>query len=207
MKYRRFDSDALERLAFPGRQITPAGPQPFPLVRVSRANGPIPPNRSHGNKARATVSSNHRMKTQSLWILASLSGSMVGVASFGQDSHAPAAPNPPAAVAQVHTGAASFGENTDPAFISSPPPKPLKEKKPDAPGPMYAWVPGHYTPVKGEWRWIAGKWSMPPTVESVWIEGTYDAPAKHWSEGHWQPDGNPTPKTEPAKSGPAAAGK
>jgi hypothetical protein len=130
------------------------------------------------------------MKTKSLWILASLSCSLLGVTSFGQDNPAPAAP-PPAPVA--HGGSDTFGDNTDPAFIATPPPKPLVEKKPAAPGPMYAWV--------------AGKWSMPPTVESVWIEGTYDAQAKHWSEGHWQPDGTPTPKSEPAKSGPAGTGK
>ncbi len=147
------------------------------------------------------------MKTKSLWILASLSCSLLRVASFGQDNHAPAAPPPPPPAPVAHGGSDTFGDNTDPAFIAAPPPKPLVEKKTAAPGPMYAWVAGHYIPLKGEWKWVAGKWSMPPTVESVWIEGTYDAQAKHWSEGHWQPDGTPAPKPEAAKSGPAGTGK
>ena len=145
------------------------------------------------------------MKIKSFRILASLCAGTLAVISFGQTSREPAAANPPPA--QVHTGASTFGKDTDPALIATPPPKPLAETKPAAPGPKYIWVAGHYIPVKGQWQWVAGRWSMPPTVESVWIQGTYDATTKHWSEGHWQPDGTPTPKAEPAAKGPAGSGK
>ena len=50
------------------------------------------------------------------------------------------------------------------------------------------WVPGHWTPVKGEWYWVAGEWGVPATPVSVWIEASYDAKTKQWSPGYWQPD-------------------
>jgi hypothetical protein len=84
---------------------------------------------------------------------------------------------------------APFGTGTNPAAVSTPPPSPLAETKTSSPGANYAWVAGHYTPVKGEWTWVTGKWIIPPTVESVWILGNYDAKTKSWSEAHWQPDG------------------
>jgi hypothetical protein len=103
----------------------------------------------------------------------------------------------------VHTGASTFGEQTDPSVIDTPPPPARAETKPASPDPKYAWVAGHYIPVKGEWQWVAGKWAMPPTVESVWIQGSYDAKTKRWSEGHWQPDGKPATKPELNEKGPA----
>lgn len=105
----------------------------------------------------------------------------------------------------VHTGAATFGEETDPAVIDTPPPSARAETKPASPDPKYAWVPGHYIPVKGEWQWVAGKWAQPPTVESVWIQGSYDAQTKRWSEGHWQPDGKPATTPPLNEKGPAPA--
>jgi hypothetical protein len=84
---------------------------------------------------------------------------------------------------------ASFGTDTNPATMATPPPSPLAETKPPSPGSNYTWVAGRYTPVKGEWTWVAGTWSIPPTVESVWILGNYDAKTQRWSEAHWQPDG------------------
>lgn len=105
----------------------------------------------------------------------------------------------------VHTGASTFGEETDPAVIDTPPPSPRAETKPASPDPKYAWVAGHYIPVKGEWQWVAGKWAQPPTVESVWIQGSYDAKTKRWSEGHWQPDGKPATTPPLNEKGPAPA--
>lgn len=107
----------------------------------------------------------------------------------------------------VHTGASTFGEETDPSVIETPPPAARAETKPVSPDPKYAWVPGHYIPVKGEWQWVAGKWAMPPTVESVWIQGSYDAKTKRWSEGHWQPDGKPATPPPLNEKGPAPTRK
>ena len=129
---------------------------------------------------------------------------------FGEESKPSAPPPPPAAPASsaepanVHTGASTFGIQTDPAAIATPPPAPRTETKPAAPSPTHAWVRGHYRPMKGEWHWVPGVWAIPATAQSVWIEGSYDRNAKRWSEGHWQPDGTPAPKTDVLqKAGPA----
>jgi hypothetical protein len=173
------------------------------------------------------------MKTiSSPWTYAASCIAAIGAISltsaYGQDSSAPKPParivgdgtpsgsvtSPGAGDAGVaeptpllHTGASTFGNETDPAVIDTPPPPARAETKPASPDPKYAWVPGHYIPVKGEWQWVAGKWAQPPTVESVWIQGSYDAKTKRWSEGHWQPDGKPATKVEPNEKGPAPAQK
>ncbi len=139
------------------------------------------------------------MKTKSILILAGLAAAAVATTG-ARDT-----PEPPAA--QVHTGASIFGNDTDPLVIATPPPALRTETKPPAPDANHGWVPGRYVPVKGEWTWVAGKWEVPPTPDSVWINGVYDPKTHRWSEAHWQPDGIPTPKTEPVKSSPARSGK
>lgn len=85
---------------------------------------------------------------------------------------------------------------TSPDFemVGPPPPAPA-ELKPAAPAPGYVWVPGHYMPVEGKWRWVRGEWAVPATPSSVWIPARYDPQEKKWSPGYWQPD-RPT-STEP----------
>lgn len=77
---------------------------------------------------------------------------------------------------------------TGPFKMETPPPAPRTETKTPAPAPGYVWMPGHWTPVKGEWQWTPGEWGLPPTAASVWIEGKYDSKTKQWSGGYWQPD-------------------
>ena len=72
--------------------------------------------------------------------------------------------------------------------MDTPPPPARSEKKPAATSAGMVWVPGHWTPVKGEWYWVAGEWGVPATPVSVWIEASYDAKTKQWSPGYWQPD-------------------
>jgi hypothetical protein len=98
---------------------------------------------------------------------------------------------------------------TMPEFdIAIPPPEPRTESKPAAPGPGVVWVPGHYMPVKGEWRWVRGEWAVPATPISVWIPARWDEKKQQWAPGYWQPDA-PTPyggeEVSPTKSGMPAA--
>ena len=72
--------------------------------------------------------------------------------------------------------------------METPPPGPRTEKKPPLPAPGLVWMPGHWTPVKGEWQWTPGEWGIPATPVSVWIEPRYDAKTKQWRPGYWQPD-------------------
>lgn len=96
---------------------------------------------------------------------------------------------------------------TTPDFdIAEPPPAPRSETKPEAPGPGYVWVEGHYMPVKGQWRWVRGEWAVPALPISVWIPARYDEKEKTWSPGYWQPDVPAAiPPPEPAKDGKPAA--
>jgi hypothetical protein len=72
--------------------------------------------------------------------------------------------------------------------MESPPPPPRVETKIPSSVPGLVWVPGHWTPVKSEWQWTAGEWSVPATAASVWIEPRYDPKTKQWTAGYWQPD-------------------
>ncbi len=91
-------------------------------------------------------------------------------------------------------------EVTTPDFaMAGPPPPPRVETKVAAPGATYVWVPGHFMPVKGEWRWVRGEWAVPATVISVWIAARYDEKDKKWSPGYWQPDA-PTPAPAPSSA-------
>lgn len=75
-----------------------------------------------------------------------------------------------------------------PFTMETPPPPPRLETKPPAPAAGYVWIPGHWTPVNGQWRWTPGEWGEPPTAASVWIESKYDSKTKQWTAGYWQPD-------------------
>lgn len=90
--------------------------------------------------------------------------------------------------------------------IAEPPPAPRSETKPEAPGPGYVWVDGHYMPVKGQWRWVRGEWAVPALPISVWIPARYDEKEKTWAPGYWQPDvPAAVPAPEAAKDGKPAA--
>jgi len=91
---------------------------------------------------------------------------------------------------------------TTPDFqMDTPPPAPREETKPEAPAAGYVWVPGHYMPVKREWRWVRGEWAVPAQPISVWIPAKYDAKEKKWAPGYWQPDAT-TPNEPPAPKNP-----
>jgi hypothetical protein len=75
-----------------------------------------------------------------------------------------------------------------PFKMETPPPAPRAETKSPAPAAGYVWIPGHWTPVKGQWQWTPGEWATPATAASVWIEARYDSKTKEWTAGYWQPD-------------------
>lgn len=87
--------------------------------------------------------------------------------------------------------------------MDTPPPPPRPETKPAPPDPGYVWVPGHYMPVKGKWRWVRGEWAVPATPSSVWIAASYDAKERKWSPGYWQPDKPSAPESETPSKDPA----
>ena len=84
--------------------------------------------------------------------------------------------------------------------IPTPPPPARPETVPTAGKPGHVWVPGHYVPLDGQWRWVAGEWGVPATPISVWVEARYDTKTKTWTPGYWQPDRPDPPEPAPAPS-------
>lgn len=112
----------------------------------------------------------------------------------------------------AHPAPRTDGKPAEPEVVTpgfdmpEPPPAPLTETKPPAPAPNQVWVPGHFMPVKKQWRWVRGEWAVPATPSSVWIPARYDEKDKKWSPGYWQPDvPAASPTAETAKSGEPAA--
>jgi hypothetical protein len=112
----------------------------------------------------------------------------------GTDRPAPAAPASaarlPKSLAEEKATEEALRAHVRPAarLMATPPPAARAEVKPPAPDAHSVWVPGHWAPEAGEWKWTAGQWSTPATPVSVWIEAKYDAKTKQWSPGYWQPD-------------------
>jgi hypothetical protein len=84
-----------------------------------------------------------------------------------------------------------------PFTMAEPPPPAPAESVPVSPVTGHVWVPGHYMPFEGKWRWVRGEWAAPATSVSVWIPARYDPKEKKWTPGYWQPDRPPTPDTYP----------
>ena len=124
------------------------------------------------------------------------STAQAAAAAAPTSSHAPGAAKPatpplPPKIAAEKAAEEAVRAHIKPAKsfeISTPPPAPRAETKPPAPGENLVWVPGHWAPHEGQWKWVAGQWSVPATPASVWIEAKYDPAAKRWDAGYWQPD-------------------
>jgi hypothetical protein len=84
-----------------------------------------------------------------------------------------------------------------------PPPAPLVEERPPAPGALAVWTPGYWTWTGSAWGWIAGSWrddrvalpaprvelpGPPPRPGAIWIGGTWQlrAGAHVWISGRWR---------------------
>jgi hypothetical protein len=58
-----------------------------------------------------------------------------------------------------------------------------------APAAGYVWTEGYWDLHEGRWRWIDGKWQMPPNADAVWVAGSWtETPHGNWvfHPGHWQ---------------------
>ena len=64
-------------------------------------------------------------------------------------------------------------------YPSVPPPEPVPEDRPVAPGPKYYWVPGHWNWTGSEWAWVSGYWT--PTRAGY----VYVAPRFVSENGRW----------------------
>jgi hypothetical protein len=79
----------------------------------------------------------------------------------------------------------SFGAPA-PIVVHRAPPARVVEQVTVAPGPGYAWVPGHYTWAGDRWIWMSGTWVVPPRPDARWVDGAWNPQNQQWVEAHWE---------------------
>jgi len=72
-------------------------------------------------------------------------------------------------------------------YIGVPPPAVRYERRPDPPGPGFAWIAGYWAPQGHHYRWVPGRWDHPPYEGGYWSHPHYDHERRGWRlhEGHW----------------------
>ncbi len=99
-----------------------------------------------------------------------------------------------AALALVATSGASgcvVNEAESPTrgvVVSGPPPAPVREDRPAAPGPQAVWVSGYWHWTGMQYAWIPGHWEAPPPG-ATWNAPVYTArDGRYFYEsGGWKP--------------------
>jgi hypothetical protein len=69
-----------------------------------------------------------------------------------------------------------------------PPPPPLRQVVPVAPGARYVWVPGYYRYNGHAYVWVPGRYAIPPYHYRVWVPGRW-VPRNGgyvWVAGSWK---------------------
>jgi hypothetical protein len=76
--------------------------------------------------------------------------------------------------------------------VSGPPPAPVPEQRPAAPGPQSVWVGGYWHWTGIQYSWIPGHWDAPPPG-ATWSAPVYSArDGKYFYEsGGWKPGDGP----------------
>ncbi len=78
------------------------------------------------------------------------------------------------------------GSAAQEVVVTEAPPADRAEGAGVAPGPDYAWVPGHWA-WHDRWVWDRGYWMLRPRPGAVWQPGHWDKDARGWVwvPGHW----------------------
>src|SRR5579862_6042100 len=64
--------------------------------------------------------------------------------------------------------------NTQPVYYApNPPPPPMAESIPPAPGPTVYWQAGHWGWTGAKWIWLGGHYENRPTRTAVWTPGQW----------------------------------
>jgi hypothetical protein len=70
-----------------------------------------------------------------------------------------------------------------------PPPLPVEDTQPSAPGGNYMWTPGswYYDYEKSDYYWVPGAWVVPPYAGWLWTPPYwgYDDTRYQWHAGYW----------------------
>ena len=67
-------------------------------------------------------------------------------------------------------------------------PAALPEERPKAPSSAHVWISGAHTRHDGQWVWVAGHYSVPPSPDKVWVPGHWVAHLHGfaWIPGAWR---------------------
>lgn len=73
-------------------------------------------------------------------------------------------------------------------YIPVPPPPPIVEVRPVAPGPRHIWIEGYHRWDNGAYTWVPGHWERRPRAHSVWVRGHYVHGRRgwYWVPGRWR---------------------
>jgi hypothetical protein len=107
-------------------------------------------------------------------VVAVIAGAVVGVGVGGCVVNEPEAP-------------------TRGVVVSGPPPSPVNEQPPPAPGPQASWVAGYWHWTGMQYAWIPGHWETPPPG-TAWAAPRYTSANGHtvYETGGWRAAG-PSP--------------
>jgi hypothetical protein len=73
-------------------------------------------------------------------------------------------------------------------YAPTPPPAPMVETVPPAPGPTVYWQPGHWAWTGTQYSWIAGHYEQRPSQAGLWQPGHWEQGPNgyFWVDGRWQ---------------------
>jgi hypothetical protein len=64
---------------------------------------------------------------------------------------------------------------------------PDDEVRTDRPSPGQVWIPGYWERTPDDWRWVRGRWALPPDANATWQAGHWrnEGDAWDWTTGGW----------------------
>lgn len=73
-------------------------------------------------------------------------------------------------------------------WVPAPPPPPVVEARPTAPGRRHAWVGGYHRWDGRSYVWVPGTWRATPRGRGGWVSGRWVHSRRgwYWREGHWR---------------------
>ena len=71
--------------------------------------------------------------------------------------------------------------------IRQAPPPVIVERRPNAPGRDFIWLPGYWVLHQNRWVWVSGRWDRPPHPGAVWVPHHWEhvGPEFHFTVGVW----------------------
>jgi hypothetical protein len=96
-----------------------------------------------------------------------------------------------------------------PAEIAStqPPPPPRPETIPERPSGAYVWIPGYWDYRDNQFRWVDGRWDLPPKPDLTWVPTHWESRDNRYVlvAGFWRENAPvPPPAPAPVVMAPAA---